>query len=174
MNWLDGVIILIVLFSAGIGFFRGFGREVFGLATWVLAFYVAITFWPAVSSFLSQWIGSRTPRVIVSFAVIFVVVVVLGAIVNVWFGRLIDKSGLAGTDRILGLGFGIIRGVALLVVLVVLAGMTSVPRDGWWQDSVLMTHLETGALAVRPYLPKDLASSMSYPGHARFHLNQPR
>ncbi|NNC23072.1 CvpA family protein [Salinisphaera sp. USBA-960] len=166
MNWVDAAIILIVALSAGVGFFRGFGREVFGLAIWILAFYLAFNYATELSVFLASWIDTRTPRLVAAFGVIFVAVVVLGAIVNVALGRLIDKSGLGGTDRILGVGFGFIRGVALLVFLVLLAGMTSIPQDGWWQRSLLMTHLESGALKARPYLPPDLADSVSYPERA--------
>lgn len=163
MNWVDAVIVVVIVLSAGVGFIRGFGREIFGLAAWVVAFYLAFHFSPNLSAWMTGWISARTPRLVLAFAIIFVLVVILGAIINVALGRLINNSGLAGTDRMLGVGFGVLRGIALLVMLVLLAGVTSIPRDTWWQDSVLMHHLETGALAVRPYLPSDLARSVSYP-----------
>lgn len=165
MNWVDVVILFVVALSAGVGFFRGFGREFFGLAAWVLAFYLAFTYVTELSAFLEAWISVRTPRMITAFGIIFILVVIVGAMANVALGRLISKSGLAGTDRILGVGFGLLRGIMLFVMLVVLAGTTSVPRDGWWQNSVLMDHLETGALAVRPYLPSNFSQAISYPGH---------
>lgn len=166
MNWVDAVIIFLLALSAAVGFVRGFGREIFGLAAWVLAFYLAFTYADYLSAWLSGWIDASTPRLLVAFGVIFVVVVIIGAVLNVILGRLIEKSGLGGTDRLLGVSFGLLRGVALLVMLVLLAGLTSIPRDVWWQESMLMEHLESGAVAVRQYLPSDIARAVTYPGHA--------
>lgn len=166
MNWIDGVIIVLVVLSAAVGFVRGFGREIFGLAAWALAFYLAFTYADELSNILSVWIDAETPRLLVAFGVIFVVVVIIGAVLNVFFGRLIEKSGLGGTDRLLGVGFGFLRAVALLIMLVLLAGLTSIPRDSWWQESMLMEHLENGAIVVRDYLPSDIARAVTYPGHA--------
>ena len=163
MIWTDFAILAIIALSACIGFFRGFLREAMGLATWILAFYIAFVFAAAGAEFLRPWIDTHTVRLAVAFCVLFVGVLVAGAIVNTVLGRLISQTGFAGTDRALGIVFGVVRGVGVLVILVLLAGATPVPRDAWWQQSVFIGHLEQGALWARRFLPPDLARAITYP-----------
>lgn len=163
MIWIDVAIVAIVALSAIIGFFRGFLREALGLATWVLAFYFAFIFAAPVAAHLKGWIDVDSARMAVAFAIVFLAILIVGAIVNHLLGRLISHTGLAGTDRMIGIVFGAVRGVAVLIVLVLLAGVTPVPRDSWWQQSVFIGQLEAGALWARGYLPADIANAISYP-----------
>lgn len=163
MIWIDLAIVVVVALSAIIGFFRGFLRETLGLAIWILAFYLAFLLAAPASDYLQRWIDADSVRLAVAFAIIFIAVLIVGAIANYLLGRLVSQTGLAGTDRVLGIVFGVVRGVVVLIVLVLLAGVTPVPRDNWWQQSIFIAQLETGALWVRGYLPDDVANAISYP-----------
>lgn len=163
MIWIDVAILVVVALSAIIGFFRGFLREAFGLVTWILAFYLAFVLATPASVYLQHWIDSHSARLAVAFAIIFLAVLIVGAIANYLLGRLINQTGFAGTDRAVGIVFGVVRGVAVLIVLVLLAGVTPLPRDSWWQRSVFIGQLEAGALWVRSYLPPDIANAINYP-----------
>lgn len=163
MIWIDVAIVVVVALSATIGFFRGFLREALGLAIWVLAFYLAFVLAAPASVYLQRWIDADSVRLAVAFAIVFLAVLIAGAIVNYLLGRLINQTGFAGTDRAVGIVFGVVRGVAVLIVLVLLAGVTPVPRDSWWQRSIFIGQLEAGALWVRGYLPADIANAITYP-----------
>ncbi|RJS95032.1 CvpA family protein [Salinisphaera sp. Q1T1-3] len=163
MMWIDVIIAVVVVLSAIIGFFRGFLREAFGLATWIAAFFLAFRYAPTVGPWLAQWIDVDSARIVVAFACVFVAVLIAGAILNYLLGRLISETGFAGTDRALGIVFGVVRGVAVLILLVLLAGVTSVPRDDWWQQSMFVGQLESGAVWVRGYLPANIAGAITYP-----------
>lgn len=163
MNWADYAILAIIALSAIVGFFRGFLREVVGLATWVLAFYVAFIGAETVAPWFAQWIAADSIRLGVAFAAIFIVVLLAGAIVTWIVGKLADNTGLAGTDRVAGAAFGIVRGAAVLVLLVLLAGMTPLPKDNWWQQSVFMDQLREGAIYVRDKLPDRFADAIVFP-----------
>lgn len=163
MIWIDVAIVVVVALSAVIGFFRGFLREALGLATWIVAFYLAFVFAAPAAVYLKRWIAADSARLAVAFAVIFLAVLIVGAIVNYLLGRLVSETGLAGTDRAVGIVFGVVRGVAVLIVLVLLAGVTPLPRDSWWQRSVFIGQLEDGALWVRGYLPTNIANAITYP-----------
>lgn len=163
MIWVDVAIIVVIALSAIVGFFRGFLREALGLATWIGAFYIAFLFSDVGAVMLRQWMSVQSERLAVAFCVIFIAVLVLGAIVNYVLGRLVSGTAFAGTDRMLGIVFGVVRGVAVLVLLVLLAGVTSIPRDHWWRQSIFIGHLEAGALWARRYLPPDLAGAITYP-----------
>lgn len=163
MIWVDIAILAVIALSAVIGFFRGFLREAIGLATWILAFYLAFIGAETGAIFLARWISVESARLAVAFGVIFIGVLIVGAIINYILGRLVSQTGFAGTDRALGGAFGVLRGIAVLVLLVLLAGVTPVPRDAWWQQSIFIGHLEAGALWARNFLPPDLAGAITYP-----------
>jgi membrane protein required for colicin V production len=58
--------------------------------------------------------------------------------------------------------FGILRGLVVVLVGVMLAGMTSLPRERWWQTAMLSPPLETAALAAKPWLPADAAKRIRF------------
>lgn len=163
MSWVDIVVVAVIALSAIIGFVRGFLRELLGLASWVVAFYLAFKFAAPFSDYLQQWIDVDSARLAVAFAIIFLVVLIIGAILNYLLGRLVSGTGLAGTDRVIGLVYGIVRGAAVLIVLTLLVGVTSIPRETWWQNSMFTGQLEDGAIWVRAHLPADIAKSINYP-----------
>jgi len=75
---------------------------------------------------------------------------------------LVKSAGLAAEDRILGGVFGLARGALIVLVLVLLAGLTSLPKRPVWRDAVLSPPLEALALSVKIWLPGDLSRRISY------------
>lgn len=163
MIWIDYAILAAVALSAIIGLFRGFFREALGLATWVVAFWLAFRLAEFGGGLLTEWVSVRSVRLAIAFGTVFIVVLVIGAVINYLIGKLVERTGFTGTDRALGGVFGVLRGVAALVLLVLVAGLTPVPRDAWWQESLFIGHLQAGALWVRGWLPADLAASIEFP-----------
>jgi len=72
------------------------------------------------------------------------------------------SSGLSGTDRVLGIVFGIARGALVVGVLVLVAGLTPLPQDPWWEQSVLLGRFEAMALWLRSYLPPEVAAYFTF------------
>jgi len=157
MLWIDYVIIGIIALSAIISVVRGFVKEVLSLAAWVLAFWVALTFSPQLSVLLSDYIATPSVSLFAAFAALFIVTLILSALVNHLIAAIVEKTGLSGTDRMLGVLFGLLRGAAIVTLLVLLAAATPMPNDAWWQDSVLIEHFEKLAIWARQFLPVGLA-----------------
>ncbi len=162
MNWLDFFIIGVIAISTIISLFRGFTKEAISLASWVIAFWVALGFSAELAAELEGWIHSPTARLAAAFALLFVVTVILGGVVNFLVSQLVEKTGLSGTDRALGAVFGLVRGVLIVVVLTLLAGLTTLPKEHWWQQSALIGGFEDGALWLRQYIPDDLAGEIRF------------
>ena len=162
MNWADIAILSIIGISALLSLFRGFVREVLSLAAWVAAFWVAFTFTEQGADYLTDYISIPSARYVAAFVVLLVATLFVIGIINHLVAKLIDKTGLTGTDRMLGMVFGIVRGVAIVGVIVFLAGLTPVPRDPWWNESILMGHFQELALIAISFLPPDLMSHFSY------------
>jgi len=76
--------------------------------------------------------------------------------------KLVEKTGLTGTDRSIGMLFGIARGIVLVGILVLLAGFTAVPQDPWWKQSLLISHFQQIADILAGFLPDDIAGRLRY------------
>jgi membrane protein required for colicin V production len=155
--WVDYVIIGLIGLSALIGLMRGFVREALSLLAWVLAIWVGVRFAPLAAVELEPYVSTPSLRLMAAFAVLFVVTLIAAAIVNYLLVLLVRKSGIGGTDRFLGLLFGVVRGGAVVALLVLLAGLTPMPKDPWWQESRLIPTFEDMALWIKGFLPPDIA-----------------
>jgi membrane protein required for colicin V production len=162
MNWADYTILTIIGLSALISLVRGFVREAISLATLLAAFWAAAQFSPHVAALLVNKITVPSVRLGVAFGIVFVATMLAGGLVNYLAGLLVRKTGLSGTDRMLGLLFGILRGAAIVTLLVLVAGMTPLPKDPWWHESQLLAHFQALALMVRDLLPPDMAHKFSF------------
>lgn len=149
----DYVILGVIGISTIISFVRGFIREAISLATWVLAFWIAIKFAPQIANMLKHQIATPAFRAIVAFGTLFVGTIIVGAILNFLISTMVDKSGLSGTDRMLGMVFGITRGVLLVGILVLMANMTAVTRDNWYRSSTMIPQFTGLAHWLNGFLP---------------------
>lgn len=161
LNWLDYSILGIILVSTLVSLFRGFIREALSLVFWVLAFWVAQLYFREVAGHLTELIPPPSLRPPVAFAIIFILILFAGGLVSYFIAKLIDATGLSGTDRVIGMLFGATRGVLLVGALVLLAGFTAMPKDPWWKEAKLIGHFEGLALWMRELLPQDFASRIS-------------
>jgi len=123
INWFDWAIVAIMLISVVVSFFRGFFREVLSLVIWVLAFFLALKFSKPLSEHLTHFVNSPMIRYAVAFLLIALGVLLVGMIVSMGIKMVIDKTGLGIFDRLLGIVFGVARGV-----LVVAVSSTITPR----------------------------------------------
>ncbi len=142
MQWIDWAILIVIGLSAGISLLRGFVREALSLAGWFLAFFVAKGFYQEFSSLLESQIETTSLRYAVSWAALFIITLTVSGLINYILSRLIDKAGLSGMDRIMGMAFGALRGVLIVsVTTLLLKELTPVQNDRWWKDSELIPHM---------------------------------
>ena len=141
-TWIDWVIVGITFISSLISFFRGFFKEMLSWLTWVVAGVMAWTFSNSLSLMLVAYIETPSLRVIAAATSLFVLTLITGGFISHLIVKLVAISGLTGTDRSLGMVFGGLRGLLLVVVLVGVAGYFPVHQDPWWRESVLLVHFE--------------------------------
>ncbi|MBR9912066.1 MAG: CvpA family protein [Gammaproteobacteria bacterium] len=141
MNWADWIIIGILAISCLIGLKRGLVKEAMSLLCWIAAFLIAWTFHKSLATLLGNLIDTASVRHLVAFAGLFIATLIVGALVNYLIGELIRITGLSGTDRLLGMVFGLARGGAVVLALVLLVPMIiPVQQDSWWQQSQVIPH----------------------------------
>lgn len=161
MIWIDFVILGIIGLSAVISLMRGFVREALSLAVWVLAFWVAWTFFRKLALQL-DWFTVPSVRLGAAFLILFIATLMVGALVNFLMGQLVDKTGLSGTDRLIGILFGAARGAILVAILVLLAGLTPFPNDPWWKESQLIGYFQELAIWLKQLLPADIGEKFKF------------
>jgi membrane protein required for colicin V production len=118
LNLLDAGIALILLVSVVTAARAGFSREVIGLAAVVLAAICGIWFYGTAGAFLLPYVSSPQVAHFAGFALVFLSIMLLGAIAAHIVSRLLKTVGLTWLDRILGAMFGAVRGILICVVLV--------------------------------------------------------
>ncbi|MEA1065569.1 colicin V production protein [Erwinia sp. HR93] len=138
MVWIDYAIIAVVGFSSLVSLIRGFVREALSLITWGCAFFVASHYY----TYLASWFTGFNDALVrngIAIAVLFIATLIVGAVVNYVIGQLVEKTGLSGTDRVLGVCFGALRGVLIVAALLFfLDTFTGLSKSADWQQSQLV------------------------------------
>ena len=162
MNWVDYTILAIIGISVGISLVRGFTKEALSLAGWVIAVWVGLSFADSFQRLLEPHIAVPSLRLVVAFGILFLTALFLTGLVNYLAVGVIRQTGLSGTDRMVGIFFGIARGVLITAVLVLIGGMTPMPQDPWWKESQLLHYFQDIATWIRHFLPEGLAKNIRY------------
>ncbi|MBO1111065.1 CvpA family protein [Bordetella petrii] len=162
MTGFDFVVLAILAVSGLLGLLRGLLKEVLSLMAFALAFVAAIWWGPTVYGWLQAYIETAMLRMGVSYAAVFIVVLLAVGLVNMTLAALIRTTGLTPADHGLGAIFGLARGLLIVLVLVALGGYTPLPQEPWWQDA-MFSHSATEAVRhIKLWLPPSLATWLPY------------
>lgn len=153
LNTADYFIIAIVGLSVIISLMRGFVREALSLASWVIAIWVAFTFYPSLAELVKTYIRDQYIAIGVAFFLLFAASLILGSMISYLLSRVILVSGLGGTDRLLGGIFGFVRGALLIAILILFAGMTNFQEENWWKTSTLIPKFTPVSSWLAEFLP---------------------
>jgi membrane protein required for colicin V production len=157
MSAVDLFLLLVLLVSVLLGLWRGLVRELLSLAGWVAAFLLAQS--------LAGWTAQRLPlqdfaeplRHAAGFITVFVVAAFAAGLLSWLIGRLVDSVGLQPVDRVLGAGFGLLRGLVMLLALALVVNMTPLKQQEGWQASAGARSLDHGLHLLKGAVPESLA-----------------
>jgi membrane protein required for colicin V production len=151
MTPVDYFIVLVLVLSAGVGFWRGFVKESLSLLTLLVAIWLAWRFAALIEPKLGNWAADHDVRLWIARVIVFVFALLLGTLAS-WAARqLIRHSGLSGVDRGLGAAFGFARGVLIVGLFVLVLDFFELDQDGWWQSARFRPYAEQVAAAVKKY-----------------------
>lgn len=137
MLTIDYILLAALLVSVIVGVFRGFFREALSLVTWVAALWIALRFADLLEPMLAS-ISSEALRIWSARLIMFILVLIAGGLLNALIGILVAKTGLTGTDRVLGMLFGAARGVLIVGIAVMMFRLLDLDRETWWSESRLI------------------------------------
>ena len=162
MHWVDIAILVVIGASILVGALRGFVREAFSLAVWALAFIVAFQFSGIVADRLAESVSLPSARTALAFGGLFLVTLLVGGLLTYLVGKLVDKTGLSGTDRLLGGLFGAARGLILVIMVILVAGFTPLPADPWWKESRGIQSLMPLAHWSAEWIPENIREHLDF------------
>lgn len=166
MTAFDWGVLAVIALSAVLGIARGLVRELFALVGWIVAGAVGVLYATPVGDAVARiapelGLGVQ-PRWAFGFLIVFLAVLIGAGFVALALGKLMRIAGLAMSDRVLGGVFGVARGLVILVVAVMLAGLTPIPQEPFWAEARLARPLEALATATKPWLPDAVAARLAF------------
>lgn len=117
LNWVDAVLLIILIAATTAGIFEGFAKQVFGLLAVVVALILAIRFYRQVSWFYLRFFSQENLAQLIGFLTVFFVVVCLGAVFSYLASKLI-RGPLKPLNKILGGCLGLLKGIFICGVVV--------------------------------------------------------
>ena len=162
MTLFDYLVIFVITCSVIIGTLRGLVREVFSLIGWMAAFFVGCTYSDSLAGMLPQVISGTSIRLIVAFVSLFFGVKLLASLLTRTIDAIVKNTGLTAVDRGLGSFFGFARGTVIVLSVVLLCGMTAIPRQAFWREASTSKFAEDMALQLLPFLPEELTRYIKF------------
>lgn len=162
MTSLDYFVLAVIGLSVLLAAMRGFAREVLAWLSWIGAFWVAKNFALDVAALLPGSIPGEPLRLLIGFVALFVAALIIFGLLARLVSALIKGAGLGGLDRALGILFGFARGLLIVLVATLLAGLTSAPQTESWRNAKLRGPVETGAIMVKAWLPDGFARHIHF------------
>jgi membrane protein required for colicin V production len=163
MNSFDLVMIVVLIAFAITGALRGFVLELLSLVLWPSAAFVAWLFADDGAEFFRSLISDAHLRVVAAFVAVFLIVFIIGTIVVYFIHRALPLRGIfRKPNAMLGGVVGFVRGGIIIVIVFLVAGITSLPQRPWWRESLLAPQFQKVAVAVSVYMPRDIARHIRY------------
>jgi membrane protein required for colicin V production len=153
VTWLDIVVLIIVGYSVFAGLRRGFARAVIGIAATVLGIVFGFSFYGWVAAHLLGGMSSRELAKLLGFLIVFGAFLLLGGIAGRMLAHLFKAIGLGWLDHLLGGGFGFVRGIIVVLVLVT---VTLAFRPQSIQESKTLPYVIGASNALAAITPKEV------------------
>ena len=160
LPWVDWALLAVLLLSIAIGLWRGLVFEVLSLIGWIVAYVVAQALASTVAPLLPVGAPGGALNQGLGFAIVFVCALVIWALASRLLRMVIHATPLQVIDRVLGGGFGLLRGAVLLLALATVISLTPAAHSSSWQHSHGAAWLATILHGLKPVLPDSLAQHL--------------
>ena len=160
-NWLDCILAGIVVASVVTAMMKGFVQELISLASVLLGLGVAALWYSRAALWFDDLTKSHEIALGLGFLVLFLGIVLAGALVGLVARKLIKTAGIQWFDRFLGGIFGLVRGVLIDAILIMVMLAFAIKPDAVRQSD-LAPYITTGTRVVSLVMPANL--------RAQFHL----
>ena len=170
MTALDIIVLFLLGSGAIFGFLRGFVQEALSMIAWVLIIAAVRMFHAPATAALTETVGSGSGAAVAAFLAIVIVIYALGKWISRSLGAKSRKSLLGPIDRMLGFGFGLLKGLimATLIFLLFVMGYDMVygadeGRPEWMTTSRTYPLLNASGDAMSEFVREQSAAREAAP-----------
>ncbi len=154
LSWVDWTLIAVLAVSVVVGLVRGLIYECLSLAGWVVAWFAAQWTAPQLAPRIPLGAPGSAPNLGVAFAIAFVLAILIWSLLAKLIRMVIHATPLSLPDRVLGAGFGLLRGGVLLLAVATVVALTPAAQSSPWLDSRGARWLQQTLHALKPLLPE--------------------
>ncbi|MBB5189981.1 membrane protein required for colicin V production [Silvimonas terrae] len=162
MTGFDYIVLGILGLSILLSVMRGLVQEVMALAGWAISAWVAFHYSTLTTPYMPQAIPSPQLRYLAAVVLLFFASWIVCSLLRLTLAQFLKVTGLRPLDRLLGAVFGVARGFLFTLMIVLIAGLTDVPRSPLWRNAMFSPLFEQAAVMALPWLPQDLARHIHY------------
>lgn len=162
MLWIDSVIIAMIFTCALAGIVRGLAGEILSLVGWILAIGIGLTFNREFSILLTLTVANPAVKVALSFAGLLFITLLIANTINALLTNIIRGTNLGFFNRFWAMLLGIVHGGLIVATLILLAGLSPLPSEPWWNNALLIPPFQSLAVFMRDNIPSEMASYVNY------------
>lgn len=157
MTSLDWILAAVLVWSVGSGLMAGFARVCVGIAAGLLAVLLSFWYYRIPASWLNDFFESKPAANAIGFLLIFFAILIAGGLVGRAMAAIFKWAGLTWLDRMLGAGFGLLRGMLIVAGLVaVLMAFAPNPPPRWVSRSSILPYVSDFSRVVAAVAPQEL------------------
>ena len=161
MNLLDLLLLIILGGSVVLGFFAGFARAGVGFLSALAGVLFGFWFYGIPAAWIHGYVHSTTFANIAGFLAVFLACAIIGALIGKLLSKLFKWTGLSWLDRLMGAGFGLVRGAIAAVAFVsVLMAFTPKPVPNWMTGSYFLPYAIDASNVIASIAPRALKDSV--------------
>ncbi|AKJ28287.1 CvpA family protein [Caldimonas brevitalea] len=160
LGWVDWALLALLLVSLVVGLWRGLVFEVLSVLGWVAAYVVAQWMTPQLAHSIPVGAPGSAVNHLVTFGLVFVGALFVWGLCAWLIKRLVQASVLSAADRVLGAGFGLVRGLLIALAVATLVAWTPLARSAAWQESHGARLLHRVIHGLKPLMPEVLARQL--------------
>ncbi|MES2159166.1 MAG: CvpA family protein [Pseudomonadota bacterium] len=164
MNAIDIFVLLAIGGCAVLGLLRGFVLETLSLMAWVLAIFAIRLFHASVADLLTDFVGTASGAAVLALVLVFGVTFGAGKMIAHAIGRRTRQSVLGPVDRVLGGGFGAVKGLIGATMLFLAFSLvydtmygSGARRPDWLSDARTYPLLNASGQAISEFLAEQRA-----------------
>jgi membrane protein required for colicin V production len=156
------MVIATVFLCVVVSMMRGAVKEMLAIIGWVVAFYVAKAYSAMLAAFLPDAIPTEALKTLIAFLILLIAVLFLSGLVAMAISSVVSQIGLGWLNRFIGIIFGFAKGLLIACLLVLLAGLTGLPKEQMWTDALLSDPLEMLVESALPWLPESISKHVKF------------
>ncbi len=154
---LDWICLAVLALSLSIGAWRGLVNELLSVVNWVQAFVLAQWAAPSIAQWLPMHGASDMVRYGAAFFCSFIFCLLAGSVLVFLTKKVVHVSGMGLVDRFLGLAFGSLRAMVVLLIAALALRMTPLARSDWWLQAYSPRIAQSVLSGLKPWLPQALS-----------------